>query len=444
MSSIRRRLLAWLLPPLILAALAADAITYFKARAEMLDVLDELLAAAADAAAAAARGLPAQAPVEDARSVLVWDERGELVHQAGGAELPRAAEPGAATVTWQGEEWRVFLLRQDGRTIQAAEPLAPWRARSNAAALDIIMPFSVAAVPLFAVLIWLGVGRGLQPLTRLTADLGQRELGSLQPLAEAGLPSEVQPLARALNELLRRLEDALESERRFIADAAHGLRTPLTAVQLQLENLERATTAEERAAAIGQLKAGVPRAAALVQQLLTMARLAPAGPARRRSARVELEALVKGVLLDLHPLAERRRIDLGLAYAEAAAIDGDAEAVRIMAGNLVDNALRYTPEGGVVDVRLYRDGHECVFEVTDTGPGIPPLDRERVRRRFQRGGSAVPGSGLGLAIVDEVAKQHGGLVELGEGEGGMGLRATVRLPLVAAAAPAGARPARAL
>jgi two-component system, OmpR family, sensor kinase len=434
MTSIRRRLLAWLLPPLILTALAADAITFYKAREEMLGLLDELLeAAAAAAAAASGRRAPAAASLEDVRSIWIWDADGELVHHAGVPGPPLADGSGASTVSWQGEDWRVLVIRRDGRTIQAAEPLGPWRSRSNATALGIIMPLSVAAVPLFAVLIWLGVGRGLRPLTTITAALSVREAGSLQPLPETGLPSEVQPLVRALNDLLRRLAGALESQRRFIADAAHGLRTPLTAVQLQLENLERARTPVERAAAVEQLKAGVPRAAALVQQLLIMARLAPDEPTRRRLARVEMEPLVKSVLTELHPLAERRRIDLGLAYSEPVAIDADEEALRIMAGNLVDNALRYTPEGGVVDVRLFRSGGESVLEVTDTGPGIPPADRSRVLRRFQRGAAAaVAGSGLGLAIVDEVVRQHGGTVELGEGGGGIGLRVTVRLPLAAA------------
>lgn len=466
MTSIRRRLLAWLLPPLVLAALAADAITFYKAREEMLGVLDELLEGAATAVASVAgRGAPAAASLEDARSIRIWDAGGELVHHVGvpgpplaaapvaasdaagasgasaAASAALAAAPGAWTVHWRGEDWRVVVIHADGRTIQAAEPLAQWRRRSNAAAFGVIMPLSVGAVPLFALLIWFGAGRSLRPLTAIAEALGTREMGSLQPLPESGLPDEVQPLVQALNDLLRRLAGALDSQRRFIADAAHGLRTPLTAVQLQLENLERARTSAERAAALEQLKAGVPRAAALVQQLLIMARLAPDEPARRRRARVELEPVVKSVLAELHPLADRRRIDLGLAQTEAVAIDADEEALRIMAGNLVDNALRYTPEGGVVDVRLFRYGGEGVLEVTDTGPGIPPADRTRLLRRFQRGNAAAAGSGLGLAIVDEVARQHGGTIELGEGEGGMGLRATVRLPLAAAAAPPRMRPA---
>jgi two-component system OmpR family sensor kinase len=431
MTSIRRRLLVWLLPPLILAALAADAITFFKAREEMLELLDEMLEASASAAAVALAGAgPTAVSPGAVRAIRIWSADGRLLLHAGAPSPPAASAPGAATIRWEGREWRVLVLERDGRTIQAAEPLEPWERRSTAAAIEVITPFSVAAVPLFAVLIWFGVGRGLQPLTAITAALGTREAGSLQPMPETGLPAEVQPLVRALNDLLRRLAAALESQRRFVADAAHGLRTPLTAVQLQLENLDRARTPEDRAAAIEQLKAGVPRAAALVQQLLVMARLAPDEAAKRPAAPVALEPLVKGVLVDLHALAERRSIDLGLAHVEPLAVAGDGESLRIMLANLVDNALRYTPPGGVVDVRLFRTGGEAVIEVVDTGPGIPAAERERVFGRFQRGaGVTVPGSGLGLAIVAEVVRQHRGTVALGDGEGGRGLRVRVRLPL---------------
>ena len=431
MTSIRRRLLVWLLPPLILAALAADAITFFKAREEMLELLAEMLEASATAAATALAGAgPTAVSPGAVRAIRIWGADGRLLLHAGAPSPPAATAPGAATVRWEGRDWRVLVLERDGRTIQAAEPLAPWERRSTMAAIEVITPFSVAAVPLFAVLIWFGVGRGLQPLTAITAALGTRAAGSLQPMPEAGLPVEVQPLVRALNELLRRLAAALERQRQFVADAAHGLRTPLTAVQLQLENLDRARTPEDRAAAIEQLKAGVPRAVALVQQLLVMARLAPDEAAKRPAAPVALEPLVKDVLMDLHALADRRGIDLGLAHAEPLAVTGDGESLQIMLGNLVENALRYTPPGGVVDVRLFEAGGAAVIEVLDTGPGIPAAERERVFGRFQRGaGVTVPGSGLGLAIVAEVVRQHRGTVALEDRAGGRGLRVTVRLPL---------------
>jgi two-component system OmpR family sensor kinase len=430
--SVRRRLLLWLLLPVTLVALVSDAVTFFQARDELLGVLDRDLEAWALALAAGAAPEAMSSP--GGREVRIWDANGQPAHAASGDGPPRASGAGASTAEWQGRQWRTFVVQRGERTIQVAEPLEPWRARADRTAVGIIMPFSVAVVPVFALLVWLGVGRGLRPLTEIAAALDARRPASLEPLPERGVPGEILPMVQALNDLLRRLGDALESERRFIADAAHELRTPLTAVQLQVENLARVRAPAERDAAIGQLKAGVARAGHLVQQLLALARLSHEDATERRFAPTDLEAVVRGVLVEQQQLAEHRRIDLGLAHLEPVRINADAEGIRVMLGNLVGNALRYTPEGGVVDVRLYRNGAEGVIEVEDTGPGIPAKDREQVFRRFQRGASAgVSGSGLGLAIVREVVTRHRGTVELGDSGRGGGLTVKVRLPIATGA-----------
>jgi signal transduction histidine kinase len=426
-TSIRRRLLVWLLIPITLAALVADGVTFLKAREQLRAFHDLELQAAATAAATG-----------DAPATLVLGQRVIRVGDPALAAAPAPAshgppfelQPGIATVHWQGRDWRVAMVEREGRLAQAAEPVDAWHERIDAGAIEIIKPLSVAAVPLLALLIWFGVGRGLRPLTQLAYSLRRRAPTDLQPLAEAGLPLEVLPLARALNVLLQQLSAVLADERRFIADAAHSLRTPLTALQLQVENLARATTVEERAAAIGQLAAGVPRASHLVEQLLTMARLAPREGAARPRAQTDLEALVKDVLIGQQALAAHRRIDLGLVRSEPIVLEADADSLRLALDNLVDNALRYTPPEGVVNASLYRSGPEAVIEVTDTGPGVPAGERTRVFRRFYRGENvATAGSGLGLAIVAEVVQQHGGRVALDEAEGGSGLKVTVHLPL---------------
>jgi two-component system OmpR family sensor kinase len=301
------------------------------------------------------------------------------------------------------------------------------RTRMSAdAALRYMVPF-FAMVPVAGVIVWFGVGFGLRPLERVAAALRRRRPDALDPLPAEGLPQEVTPLADSLNDLLARLDHAFAAQRQFVGDAAHELRTPLTALQLQLQNLERAPDEATRAAAIGELRAGLSRACRLVEQLLAMARLDPEAP--RSIAPVDLGALVRSVLAEAEPLADQRDIDLGLAASVPASVPGEQDALRLMLRNLVDNAVRYTPRGGRVDVSVRTAGDTAEIEVVDTGPGIPAGERERVFDRFYSGpGSGTQGSGLGLAIARRVVQRHGGSISLDEGAQGRGLKVTVTLP----------------
>ena len=271
--------------------------------------------------------------------------------------------------------------------------------------------------------------RGLRPLSRFAQALKARSPESLDPVPGLAAPQEVEPLIAALNDLLGRMQAAQAMQRAFVADAAHELRSPLAALQLQLQLVERAESTEARVEAIAELKAGLERATHTVQQMLTLARLEP-GAAERVRAPVSLADLTRGVVLEQAPLAEARGIDLGLVAADAAAVvAGDAEALRILLANLVGNALRYTPSGGQVDVACGMvDGQACL-EVADSGPGIPPAERERVFDRFYRGvvsgeGGTRGGSGLGLSIVRAIVERHGAHVILDEAVLG-GLRVRV-------------------
>ena len=270
--------------------------------------------------------------------------------------------------------------------------------------------------------------------------MAERAPGVLEPLPEAGLPAEVQPLVHALNGLLGRLDRALGAQRAFIADAAHELRTPLAAVHLQAQIAERAGTDAERRAALAELKAGLARATHLVEQLLTLAREEP-GVAERPFAPVNLVELARSVVGDHAAIAAARGVDLGIAgeHAESAAdrivVNGDAAGLRALLSNLVDNAVRYAPAGGRVDVGLDKEGQDVVLAVRDSGPGIPASERGRVFDRFYRvpapGATDVSGSGLGLAIVKRIAERHDANIALGPGISGPvgeGLGVTVRFP----------------
>jgi two-component system OmpR family sensor kinase len=289
----------------------------------------------------------------------------------------------------------------------------------------------LALIPILAVLIWIVVGRALRPLQALSRDVRARSASDLAALPFGGLPDEVRPLVSSLNDLLQRLQRAIESQGQFVADAAHELRTPLTAVQLQLQVLQRAESQPERDAALERLGEGIRRSTHLVQQLLTLARQEPGSVAPEKES-IDLCALAERVASDFEPLARDKAIDLKLDL-RAAVVPGETEGLRVMLNNLVENAIRYTPAGGRVSLIVHRDDREATVEVDDTGPGIAEDQRARVFDRFYRAtrsdsSSESEGSGLGLAIVKRVVDRHSGRIDLATGSSGIGLSVIVRLP----------------
>jgi two-component system OmpR family sensor kinase/two-component system sensor histidine kinase QseC len=252
----------------------------------------------------------------------------------------------------------------------------------------------------------------MRPLQRVAAGVRQRDEQSLEPLPAAGLPDELAPLVTALNALLQRLGRSLDTQRAFVADAAHELRSPLTALKLQLQLLERADSEAERAVAAQALAAGIERAARLVEQLLTLARTEP-GAAGAASQRLDLSELVREAVADTVPLALARGTQVELHADAPVAIDGDSAALTALVRNLADNAVRYAPRGARVELRVSQPDGVPTLLVDDAGPGIAPADRERVFDRFYRRGlSNEPGTGLGLAIVRGVAQRHGATLQL--------------------------------
>jgi two-component system OmpR family sensor kinase len=295
-------------------------------------------------------------------------------------------------------------------------------------ALRTLTPF-VLLMPMLVIFIWLAVGHALEPLKRLTLLVKARKVTALDPMPDEHLPSEVQPLVGALNDLLGRLGAALERERGFMADAAHELRTPLTALHLQMGTLARAANEAERSDAMEKLSAGVQRAIRLVEQLLSLARQEPRAEVIRR--RVRIDDLARDVVAEMVPLADARKIDLGISASQPAYVLGDPDALRTLVRNLVDNAVRYTPVGGTVDLSVQESGDPsgAVLRIVDTGPGIAPDERQRVFDRFYRPpGTSPPGSGLGMAIVKAIADVHGASIALDAGPEGQGLSVTVAFP----------------
>jgi two-component system, OmpR family, sensor histidine kinase QseC len=297
----------------------------------------------------------------------------------------------------------------------------------NRIAWRLIAP-ALFGLPLLGAWIWLATRRALQPLNAVAAQIATRQPERLHALAPASAPEEIRPLVEAINDLFGRVELALESERRFTADAAHELRTPLAALVTQAQVALRARDAEERQHAIEQLVAGSRRAARLVDQLLTLARLDP--DAARPTDAVKLDRLAEEVCAAHGGQALLKNIVLELD-AVPVTVTGNADMLLVLLRNLVDNALRYTPPGGRVTVAV-APGR---LSVTDSGPGIPVAERQRVFDRFHRlAGQDTEGSGLGLSIVARIAEMHGATITLDSGEDGAGLCVGVNFPSTSHAA----------
>ncbi len=434
MRSIRARLLAWLFAGVVFIGVAGGLIVYRNA----LDEADAFFDYHLRQTALILRDEPveysvaAQLPANDAAYdfvVQVWTLDGVRVYLSRPhSVLPNVTTLGFSSVTTSEGRWRVYGAQAMTKVIQVAQPMRVREQQAVDLALKTLRPFALL-LPILGFLIWIAVGRALQPLQRLTTLVGARRVDALDPLPDERLPEEVRPLVGALNDLLIRLGVALDRERAFMADAAHELRTPLTALHLQMGMLSRAANEAERNDAMENLTAGMQRAIRLVEQMLSLARQEPRAEPVRVS--VPLADIAREVVAELVPLADAKQIDLGISNSQPATVLGDPDALRTLTRNLVDNAVRYTPEGGRVDVSVEGDGpgEQPLLTVVDNGPGIPPEERSRVLDRFyRRPGTSPPGSGLGMAIVKAIADAHEATLGLDSGPDGRGLAVSVRFP----------------
>jgi two-component system OmpR family sensor kinase/two-component system sensor histidine kinase QseC len=426
---------------LALVSLFVATVTYRRVLSETSDLFDYQLRQMALSLRAQVTLAPRiEVPPDQGDSdfiVQIWDLFGARVYfSRPGLPLINRAVLGYADLTLGGQEWRGYGLQTAQGVIEIAQPLRVRARIARAAALRLIAPLLLVLPIMVGCVIWI-VGRGLRPLRQLTAEVQRRDAGSLAPLAAADLTQEIAPLVAELNRLLTRLAAAFATQRAFIADAAHELRSPLTALRLQAQLLERAPDEAARSEARGRLAAAIERATHLVQQLLTLARSEPQQQVARREP-VDLGGAVADAIKDSHSLALAKSIELSLEAEPALQIFAERDGLRALLRNLVDNAVRYTPAGGRVQVRTRAAADRVIVEVIDTGSGIPAEDRERVFDRFYRRSAAVGhatpdaeagGTGLGLAIVKAVADRHGARVRLGDAPGG-GLCAEVSFPRV--------------
>jgi two-component system OmpR family sensor kinase len=330
----------------------------------------------------------------------------------------------------QGGPMRLLLrTRPDGSRFAVAQRTKIRDEIARDMALRTLLPIA-ALIPCLMLVTAFVIAKSLRPMVELAGELDIRRADDMAPLPLAGTPSELHPFIASINGLLERIRLMLDQQRRFVADAAHELRTPITALSLQAENLDPLEMSPGARDRLDALKSGMRRTKNLLEELLALARH-DAAPLEVGET-VYLDRVAKAVVADLLPEAAARDIDLGFTMAETVAVHGDSFALTSAIRNLVENAVKFTPDGGRVDLGVYRDARIAIVQIEDTGPGIPPSDLDRIFEPFFRGQRASSeGAGLGLSIVKRIIDRYSGSIEIeniAEADRS-GLRATLRLPV---------------
>lgn len=437
-TSLRARLLGFVLLAILATALLQAALAWRAARAEADALFDYQMRQTAQTLRAglpeglATGVLPVPPEQQDFDFVLqIWSVDGSLLlRSADRPELPARAVLGFADVAAHGTTYRVYSVITGGLVIQVAQDMAVRQRMAGDLALRTAAPVLWLAPVLMLAVGWL-VRRTLAPVERVRGQVATRSADDLAPLAGQDLPDEVRPLVQEFNGLLQRLGLAFEVQQRFVADAAHELRSPLAALKLQVQGLRRAEDAETRERALQRLDAGIDRATRLVGQLMELARQQARQAEGTPAAPLDLVALARTVIGEAVTDAQARSQDIGLSGLEAALVTGHADALRLLLRNLIENAIKYTPAGGRIEVGVVAGEApgRVALVVEDSGPGIPEAERVRVLDRFYRLPDAPStGSGLGLAIAQSVAQMHGSGLRLDTSPTLGGLRVRLALP----------------
>ena len=434
--SLRQRLSLWLSVAIVGMSAATAGVTFrmnFQDANDLQDTQLQQIAAALATQPVVAPKVPFRPrDGEDAETHLVIRPLGSAgidPNPRVDVMLPATLHDGLQSIEAFDVHWRVIVARDTGGQafgIAQRQTVRDEVARDSAVAA--LIPMLVLA-PLLLLIVNLLLRQGFAPLVALSGEVDKGDLRRLEPLRTAGIPSEVLPLVQAVNRLLARLRGVLEQQRRMVADAAHELRTPVAAARVQADNLSNSDLAHDARVRLNSLQRGLARISELVDQLLKFARVQGTVPAADQA--IALEHVIRRVIEESLDLAETGRIDLGCIRLDHAEVRGDPLHAHALIRNVIDNAVRYTPTGGRVDVSLVVEDGFAMLVVEDTGPGIPADLRERVFEPFFRVlGSQQIGTGLGLAIVRSAAQALGGEVELaGRLDGQAGLRIVYRQKL---------------
>lgn len=448
-------ILDWMLLPLLVVWSSSIVITYFVARPIATTPFDRLLHDRVQALAADLRAAGGDRPgigpatrvvlEGDGVDVVRYQVRGHdgalLLGDADISPARRQAGEAPGVVHFRdgelgAEEARIaymFLPSARGGEellLQVAETLHRRDRLAQEFVTGIVVPQFIV-MPAAVILVWIGLSRGLRPISALWRSIRRRRPGDLSPIDESIAPQEILPLIHSINDLMARLDRSLQAQRRFVSDAAHQLRTPLAGLRTQAEVALRQQNLPEVQGSLRQVVASTARTEHLVNQLLSLARAEAPAEVRTAFAAVDLVALARECVEEALPAALAKDIDLGFEDAsEPLLVQGAASLLRELLRNLIDNAIKYTPEQGRVTVRAVA-GSSTAIEVEDSGPGIPPAERELVFQRFYRVlGGSTDGSGLGLSIVRQIAELHGAAVSLADSSNGPGtvFRVAFRAP----------------
>jgi len=425
--SLRGRLLIGFTLMIVSTGVVAGAVGFQWAFDEAIEMQDSILTQIG--ALALNTRFQNDAPINrgvDAEAQVTIEELGDRPSGKPDTRALWTLQDGLHVVPRDQKPWRVLLgTRPDGSRFAIGQATAIRDEIARDSAFHIILPLAVLA-PCLMLVIAIVVWQSLRPIVQLAGQLDARRASDLGKLSQEGTPRELHPFIASINRLLERIQTMMEQQRRFVSDAAHELRTPITAISLQAENLSQVELPPDSRDRVVALKNGARRTAHLLEQLLALARYdmesAPEIPV------TSLDCCAKDVVSDFMSLAMDRGVDFGFAIIEPSPVRGEPAMLSSVVHNLVDNALRHTPQGGRVDVGIYREGARVVLQVEDTGPGIPVSDLERVFEPFVRGSRpAGEGSGLGLSIVKRIVERLKGSVTL-ENVPKSGLRVTVSFP----------------
>lgn len=434
MNSLRAELGVWLLVVIGLVGIVASTISFITARNEAWRFFDQQLSIVAHAVDASGSGsqMPDSATTafdpEDNLVVQVWDDRGRIIrHWPADVDLPRPSAEGFQNGKTGGVHWRRYAVVTPRFTVQVSQRNEVRDELALEAAYRSLAPILVT-VPLTWLVLGFVINGILARLDRQAAGLLQQSAKDGPELLLESVPSEVRPFVASVKKSLARMHAALLAQRRFVADAAHAMRTPLAVLRTQAGNLRHVVTDEESRRRLDELELGLQRQARLVQQLLRLARSEAGELASERTA-IDLTGTVTAAIAQLLPLADRRHQDIGLVRSDPACVLADREDLKVLTDNLLENAVHYTPDGGVIDVSVSRAGDSIVLEVRDTGSGIPEAELARVQEPFYRAaGTHTEGSGLGLAIAARAAERCGARLTLANRGDRSGLVATVCFP----------------
>ncbi|WGD50165.1 ATP-binding protein [Bradyrhizobium sp. CB1650] len=427
--SLRGRLFVGLTAIIVLTGAIGGTLAYVWAYNEAIEMQDSVLTQVGTFALSASIRQSQPMNGVDAESEVVVVELGPTPRGSADDRRLWTLHDGLHNDTRQGRAIRVLLrTRPDGSRFAAAQGDEIRSEIAGDTAIRTLLPIA-ALVPCLLLVTALVIGRSFRPMFRLAGELDARKAVDLSTLSVKGAPSELQPFLGSINALLERIRTMMDQQRRFVADAAHELRTPITALSLQTENLDPLDMPPAARDRLEALKSGMRRTRHLLDQLLALARQDLAS--QEAGEEVYLDQIAKGVVADLLAESSAREIDLGFTTAEPASVTADPLAIRSLVRNLVENAVKYTPNGGRVDLSVYREANAAVLNVEDNGPGVPPQDIERIFEPFYRGRRPIgDGSGLGLSIVKRIVDRCGGSIEFENviETSRSGLRATVRLP----------------